>query len=301
MVKKIIIIGSGAIAKLHEKIIRKKYSKFSIERFSSREFSKISKISTLKNKIINPNYFIICSPSSLHFKHFMTIEKNFVNKSVLIEKPLFEKIQKIKKKLNNFYSIGYNLRYHPVLIFLKKIIKNKKIFSIKINSSSYLPKWRKIDYVKSVSSKKSLGGGVLLEMSHELDFLVWIFGKIKIISALNKKVSHLKINTDDLLILNAEDKKKSIISMNINFFSRIIKREIIVDGKDFNFYGNLIKNEIIFFKKNIKKRIKFSNFKLQKTYELQLQDLINKNNQNSCSIKDGLYLLSLIKKIKKLN
>ena len=164
-----------------------------------------------------------------------------------------------------------------------------------------MPKWRKIDYVKSVSSKKSLGGGVLLEMSHELDFLVWIFGKIKIISALNKKVSHLKINTDDLLILNAEDKKKSIISMNINFFSRIIKREIIVDGKDFNFYGDLIKNEIIFFKKNIKKRIKFSNFKLQKTYELQLQDLINKNNQNSCSIKDGLYLLSLIKKIKKLN
>ena len=89
--------------------------------------------------------------------------------------------------------------------------------------------------------------------------------------------------------------------MNINFFSRIIKREIIVDGKDFNFYGDLIKNKIIFFKKNIKKKIKFGNFKIQKTYELQLQGFINKKNRNSCSIKDGLYLLSLIKKIKKLN
>ena len=298
MVKKIIIIGSGAIAKLHEKIIKKKYRKFSIERFSSREFSKISKINTFKNKIIDPNYFIICSPSTLHFQHFMTIEKNFVNKSVLIEKPLFDKIKKIKKKLNNFYSIGYNLRYHPVLIFLKKIVENKKIFSIKINSSSYLPEWRKIDYVKSVSSKKSLGGGVLLEMSHELDFLVWIFGKIKIISAVNKKVSDLKINTDDLFILNAEIKKRSIINLNINFFSKIIKREITVDGKDFNFYGDLIKNEIIFFKKNIKKKIKFSNFKMKKTYELQLQDFINKKNQNTCSFKEGMYLLSLIKKIK---
>ena len=298
MVKKIIIIGSGAIAKLHEKIIKKKYRKFSIERFSSREFSKISKINTFKNKIIDPNYFIICSPSTLHFQHFMTIEKNFVNKSVLIEKPLFDKIKKIKKKLNNYYSIGYNLRYHPVLIFLKKIVENKKIFSIKINSSSYLPEWRKIDYVKSVSSKKSLGGGVLLEMSHELDFLVWIFGKIKIISAINKKVSDLKINTDDLFILNAETKKRSIINLNINFFSKIIKREITVDGKDFNFYGDLIKNEIIFFKKNIKKKIKFSNFKMKKTYELQLQDFINKKNQNTCSFKEGMYLLSLIKKIK---
>ena len=84
----------------------------------------------------------------------MVIEKNFVNKSVLIEKPLFEKIKNIKKKLNNFYSIGYNLRYHPVLIFLKKNVENKRVFNVKINSSSYLPEWRKIDYVKSVSSKK---------------------------------------------------------------------------------------------------------------------------------------------------
>ena len=48
-------------------------------------------------------------------------------------------------------------------------------------------------------------------MSHELDFLVWIFGKIKIISAVSKKVSHLKINTDDLLILNAENKKNQLL------------------------------------------------------------------------------------------
>ena len=87
----------------------------------------------------------------------MVIEKNFFNKSVLIEKPLFDKIKKIKKKLNNFYSIAYNLRYHPVLIFLKKNVENKRVFNVKINSSSYLPEWRKIDYVKSVSSKKSLG------------------------------------------------------------------------------------------------------------------------------------------------
>ena len=211
MVKKIIIIGSGAIAKLHERIIRKKYKKFLIERFSSREFSKISIIDTFKDKIIDPDYFIICSPSTLHFQHLMVIEKNFVNKSVLIEKPLFDKIKKIKKKLNNFYSIAYNLRYHPVLIFLKKNVENKRVFNVKINSSSYLPEWRKIDYVKSVSSKKSLGGGVLLEIGHELDFLVWIFGKIKIISAINKKVSDLKINTDDLLILNAEGKKNQLL------------------------------------------------------------------------------------------
>ena len=57
MSKKIIIIGSGAIAKLHEKIIRKKYRKFSIERFSSREFSKISKASSVKIKFLIPIFY----------------------------------------------------------------------------------------------------------------------------------------------------------------------------------------------------------------------------------------------------
>ena len=47
-----------------------------------------------------------------------------------------------------------------------------------INCSSFLPSWRKnIDYQSSVSAKKSLGGGVLLELSHEIDYLIWLIGK----------------------------------------------------------------------------------------------------------------------------
>ena len=54
------------------------------------------------------------------------------------------------------------MRYHPVIKFLKKNLKNKIVFNINLNSSSYLPNWRKIDYKKSVSSKRILGGGVLV-------------------------------------------------------------------------------------------------------------------------------------------
>ena len=57
--------------------------------------------------------------------------------------------------LKNRYYVGYNLRFHPVIIFLKNFLKNKKIFSINLISHSYLPNWRKIDYRKSVSAKKN--------------------------------------------------------------------------------------------------------------------------------------------------
>ena len=57
--------------------------------------------------------------------------------------------------------------------------KKVKVFNINIISNSYLPKWRKRDYRTSYSSSKSQGGGVLLDLSHELDYLTWIFPNIK--------------------------------------------------------------------------------------------------------------------------
>ena len=87
-----------------------------------------------------------------------------------------------------------------------------------INCSSFLPSWRKnIDYQSSVSAKKSLGGGVLLELSHEIDYLIWLIGKIKILHVVSKKISNLKINTDDYLNLSAKS-GKTLINVSLNFF-----------------------------------------------------------------------------------
>ena len=80
-------------------------------------------------------------------------------------------------------------------------IKNKKIYFVNAECSSYLPSWRKnVNYENSSSASKEKGGGVLLDLSHELDYLNSIFGISKIHSVFNKKISGLKINTDDILI-----------------------------------------------------------------------------------------------------
>ena len=54
---------------------------------------------------IDCDYILICSPTINHFKHFTIIEKNFKNKKVLIEKPLFNKFYKIKNNLKNRYYV----------------------------------------------------------------------------------------------------------------------------------------------------------------------------------------------------
>ena len=100
---------------------------------------------------------------------------------------------------------------------------------------------------------KKLGGGVLFELSHEIDYLLWIFKKIKILKSFNKKISNLKIDVDDILILNGITPKKTIINLTINFFSRIPNREIFIDGKNFSVHANILNNSINLIERKKKK------------------------------------------------
>ena len=64
---------------------------------------------------------------------------------------------------------------------LKNILKSKNYNDIKkINVYAYTDfrKWRKNkNYKDTVTFKKNLGGGVINELSHEIDYIVFLFNK----------------------------------------------------------------------------------------------------------------------------
>ena len=91
MFKRILIIGEGTGSKNHLKAIRLINKKLEIQNVSSRKFNKIFGKDYKKLIEYNPDYIIICSPSSFHYKLILLIEKLFTNKIVLVEKPLFNK------------------------------------------------------------------------------------------------------------------------------------------------------------------------------------------------------------------
>ncbi len=297
--KKILIIGSGSISKKHFSTIKNLRYETKVKIISSRKFEKLNKIELKRFFGIKPELIIICSPATSHLRNLKKIEKNYKNLKVLIEKPIFEKNYKIKEKLKNKYYVGYNLRFHPVIIFLKKFLRKKKIYSINIISHSYLPDWRKFDYRDSVSAKKKLGGGVLLELSHELDYIKWIFSKIKILFSFNNRISKLDIDTDDILSIIAEVGNKTLLNLNINFFSKIPNRTIKIDGDKFSLNADLIKNKIEIIEDKKIKIKKFSNFKIKDTYRLQCLEILQNKNLNISTLNQSLNLMKIIDTIKK--
>jgi CMP-N,N'-diacetyllegionaminic acid synthase len=300
--KKVLIIGFGSIGKKHANILikfKKVSEVYILSRKGSKIFKSINKLSQIKK--INPDYIIVCSRTSDHLKHLTYIEKNFSNKIVLIEKPLFNKFYKFRISKNKVF-VGYNLRQHPVLKFIKNFIINKKIFLINIICNSYLPNWRKNkNYKNSYSSHRRLGGGVLLDLSHEIDYLEWIFKKIKKLDLIKiRKLSNLKINVEDHVLIAGET-ELSNFTIDLNYFSLYLRREIFIDGNNFSLKGDLINNFVkIYYKNKNKKIIRFKNEK-NYTYIKQHQLILNKEYRTLSNFNSANKLMLVLDKLRNLS
>ena len=217
-----LVVSYGSIGRKHAKILKAKFGIKDLTVCTKKRISKFNTIKKLHGLKKKPSYIVIASPTSKHFQQLKFIEKKFKKIKILVEKPLFDKYRKLNVRKNKIF-VGYNLRFHPIIKYIKKYIKGKKILDIKITCNSYLPDWRPDEfYKKSSSASKSLGGGVILDLSHELDLVRWLFGEITIKFIQKGKFSNLLINTEDLLKLYGKIGKTNL-SIDLNYFSRIKK------------------------------------------------------------------------------
>ena len=300
MNKTILISGYGSIGRKHASILSKIVNKKNITILTNQKLSNFNTTRTLTSlKTINPYYIVICNPTSDHINKIKFIEKNCKNKLVLVEKPLFSKENKINISKNKYY-VGYNLRFNSIINFLKKKLKAKKIFNVNIFCGSYLPNWRNnIDYTKSSSAKKYLGGGILLDLSHELDYIQWLFGKIKIEHCKSRKISNLNIETDDFLNLVCKTKKVPSIQLTLSYFTRNIVRKILIDGNNISIEADLINKHVICYEGSKKKIYNFRDSSRTEEYKNQHLAILKKKNINKlCTFNEGKQLVRLIDQIR---
>jgi predicted dehydrogenase len=140
---------------------------------------------------VKPQVAIIANPASYHLPAARRLAGLEID--MLIEKPAaanLEDAHDLAKLFRNRQDvmIGYNLRYLPSLReFRKRVVLLAEVseyMNIEVQAGSDVRAWRAVsDFRQTVSVNRSLGGGVLNELSHELDYLTWFFGSPKSIQA----------------------------------------------------------------------------------------------------------------------
>ncbi len=247
---------------------------------------------------LDPDYIVVASNTSLHYEQLYFLEENFREKIILVEKPVYEKYHDLKIK-NNSVWVGYNLRYHPIIQLVKEKINKRKLWSIHVFCGSYLPDWRPgRNYRDIYSAKKSTGGGVLLDLSHELDYVQWFAGSIKLEYALNEKVSDLEIETDDMLVLTGGTERGAKVHISLNYYTRKPVRQIIIDGEGISIQADLIGNSVTVYENGEPSNHTWPDLGRNATYQAEHEDLLSGNTVNACTYGEGVETMSLINDIR---
>lgn len=302
MLKNVVVIGFGSIGKRHAEILQAMDEIEEVIVLSQQNelpCKTINNIDELND--INPEYIVLASNTALHYEQLRYIEKNFSGKTILVEKPLFEKEYDFQIKNNNVF-IGYNLRFHPLLQMIKEKIDTKKLWNINIFCGSYLPDWRlNRDYRKSSSARQNSAGGVLLDLSHELDYVQWLCGKITPEYVFSEKVSELEIETDDLLVLSGITENGTHVHISLNYFTRKPLRQILVDGAGISIQAELFGNTLYMTLEGKSLNYSWPEHNLNDTYLAQHKAVIQNDYSCACSYNEGLDTMRLIDSIRLLN
>lgn len=254
---KVCFVGAGSIGKRHIKnfvqICKKKKVDLDIHLYRVANKPLEDEIAKHVNKIIlcendlDDVYdaVFITNPT---YKHYETI-KMFFNKTnvFFVEKPVFDKIDVDIIDFNREdkkYYVACPLRYTQVLLEANNIVKNNKVLSARAISSSYLPDWRKgIDYRETYSAHKEQGGGVRIDLIHEWDYLLTMFGKPKKVYSFCGKFSTLEIDSEDLAVYIAQYEDK-LIELHLDYFGRKVQRNLEIRTPEHEYIFDIAENKI---------------------------------------------------------
>ena len=305
---KILICGLGSIGKRHANnllYLKKKNLIFFRERNFDLNDKNLKKKKSFKSltKALNenPDIAFICNTTSKHINTAIKCAEKGCH--LFIEKPLSNNFKKLRilesiiKKKKIKVMIGYNMRFHPLMIKIKKMLKNKElgsVYNLQTEWSEYLPDWHPWEnYKYTYAAQKKMGGGCNLTLSHELDSMYWLFGEIKKVK--NFKINkYLKGDVDTSSDFLVEFNNNIIGYSHIDFLGKPHIRKMYISGTKKKVFFNYYKNQIKIVNRSGDIKIIKVKFKKNDMYLNEIKYFLNcikKNINPTPSIEESKYIL----------
>ena len=300
---KVLIIGLGSIALKHIKALQELYP--SVVIYALRRKGELSKKLEGVIEVFNINdievdtlsFILISNPTAVHYQ---TIKEVIAYKKPLfIEKPLFgalskeanELVTEVEKQEIPTY-VACNLRFLECIAKVKELIVGKRINEVNVYCGSYLPNWRpNVDFRKVYSANKEMGGGVHIDLIHELDYVYWLFGAPIHTQSFFSNKSSLNITAYDYAnyLWEYDDFSVSVV---LNYYRRDSKRTLEILTDEGTYLVDLLKNNISY-----NDEIVFQSSQLSlETYTAQMQffveEILNKQTKFN-TIVEGHKVLKL--------
>lgn len=245
---KALVIGMGSIGQRHAHLLAQK--KVSVETVSGSYSGADYK--TYRSLGVVPNwsayqFVLIANETYKHSETLKAIRQSGFKETVLMEKPIFleSAFAEEQNLLLEKVFVSYQLRFHPMLQEIKSLIDGKNIHSISLRVGQHLSTWRSNrPWKESYSALREQGGGVLRDLSHEIDYAQWLLGDIEKVVGMVKKTSEIGVDVEDLVSFFAIFKNETVLNVEMNYLDRLPSRTINILGEGFHIKGDMISGDL---------------------------------------------------------
>ena len=316
--KKVAVIGLGSIASRHRRNLKLLFPKVSLLAMSASgrvptdKVSDTNVVTTNINELIEfrPEIVIVASPAPFHASHAIPLIEAGI--PTLIEKPVTSSIKDcaaLEAAISNSLTqvtVGYCLRYLPSSLKMKQLLESKvigNVYNAFIEIGQYLPDWRpNKNYLDSVSANKHLGGGALLELSHELDYAQWLLGDFQLEHAILRSTSELNLKVEDIADITLKSELGTICNIHLDFLKRSVQRKCSFIGSTGRLDWDLITNTVTLSDSNnttvIYSDPSWDKNKMYLEMVMDFVDKINGNTNNCIELDQATKTIKLIEQIK---
>jgi predicted dehydrogenase len=183
---------------------------------------------------------VIASPNALHAAQ--SLESLGERRHVLVEKPLATTLDDARAVARAagagglVCAVAMNLRFHPALVTLKQLVETGRLGTPHLAEAVFgfdLSRWRPgTDYRQSYSARSELGGGIVLDAVHELDYLQWLLGPVRSVAAETGHVSELDVDVEDVALAVLRFRSGALGTVSVNFFEPAYRRGCVLVGAD---------------------------------------------------------------------
>ncbi len=226
-----IVAGLGSIGSRHVEVLRG--LGVDVATVSRRAGGHHSTIAAALAARPEASYVVVATETDRHRAALDELATAGFTGRVMVEKPLAGVLADAAEAttLGLDVVVGYNLRFHPVVAELRTWLSAHHVASVQIRAGQNLRQWRPGRTPAATASAAAGSGGVLRDLSHELDYLLWLFGDwSRVVAIVGHRSARLGIESEDVVVCLVELTSGVLVSVELNYFDGTARRTVTVTG-----------------------------------------------------------------------
>lgn len=320
---RVLMVGTGSIGRRHMASLRCLVPnvQFDVlrEHGRSRDTSELGNVELVDSLEVGlarqPHLMVIANPSSMHLRPLLAAIEAGI--PFYAEKPVVSSLDDLRLLQSRVALnvlppnvVGCNLRFLPSLIVFKTLVNEGRLGNLvraDFEAGQWLPDWRPSqDYRLGYSANRSQGGGVLLDLIHEVDAALWLLDDFEHVTGYATHASALEIDTDDCAGILMARAGGPITTVRVDYVSRKPVRRYTLVGDRGTATWDLRASKIILDDEAGSHAIQLpaDAFDVSTTYLSAMQELlaaIKANRPSTQPLEEGLRALTTVLRTKRID